>query len=57
MESAVGAAMTLDKEARCSFGERMYNKKAVLCHRPKVWIVESSIPLSAAVVAAPIRKL
>lgn len=35
----------------------MYWMKAVLCHRPRVWIVESSIPAAAAVVAAPILKL
>ena len=35
----------------------MYAKNAELFHRPRVRIVESSIPALAAVVAAPIRKL
>ena len=35
----------------------MYWRKAALCHLPRVWIVESSIPAAAAVVAAPILKL
>lgn len=35
----------------------MYLKKAVIFHQPRVYIVESSRPAFAAVVAAPIRKL
>ena len=42
---------------RCSWGIRMYCRKAELCHLPRVWIVESSTPARAADVAAPIRKL
>ena len=36
---------------------RMYDKNAVLRHLPRALIVESGIPRSAAVVAAPILKL
>ena len=43
--------------ARRSFGVLMYCRKAALCQRPNVCIVESSIPRLAAVVAAPILKL
>ena len=35
----------------------MYWRKAALYHLPRVWIVESSIPAAAAVVATPILKL
>ena len=35
----------------------MYVRKAALFHRPRIRIVESSIPALAAAVAAPIRKL
>jgi len=50
-------AIIRDRLARRSFGDRTYRRKAELCQRPKVWIVESSNPTKAAVVAAPIRKL
>ena len=40
-----------------SFGVLTYWRKAALCHRPSVWIIESSRPTSDAVVAAPILKL
>ena len=43
--------------ASCSLGMRMYCRKAELCHFPRVWIVESSMPARAAEVAAPMRKL
>ena len=48
---------TVDNAARCSLGVRIYCRKAALCQQPSVWIVESSTPAAAAVVAAPIRKL
>ena len=38
-------------------GMHTYDKYAELFQRPRVWIVESSTPLAAAVVAAPMRKL
>ena len=44
-------------EARRCLGVLMYLRKAVLCHLPRVWIMESSTPTMAAVVAAPMRKL
>ena len=50
-------AKTDENVASFSFGVRMYNRKAELCHLPNAWIVESSMPASAAVVAAPILKL
>ena len=46
-----------DITANCSFGVRMYVRKAELVHCPNNWMVESSIPAFAAAVAAPIRKL
>ncbi len=44
-------------DASCALGIFMYSKYARLFHRPKVLTVESSRPLAAAVVAAPMRKL
>ena len=44
-------------EASLSLGVRMYTWNAELSHRPNALITESSKPHSAAVVAAPIRKL
>ena len=41
----------------CSLGVRTYSWYATLSHRPNVLISESCMPLLAAVVAAPIRKL
>ena len=49
--------MTRDTEANCVRGNLMYNLYAALFQRPRVWMSESSSPLWAAVVAAPIRKL
>ena len=40
--------------ASLSFGVQ---RKAELCHLPIVWIIESSIPAIAAIVAAPVWKL
>ena len=62
---AVGAGMHCptsqescsDKDARASEGVRIYNSYALLVHRPKAWIKWSGIPLRAATVAAPMRKL
>ena len=47
----------LEIEVSTSRGNLMYSWYAALSHRPNVFIVESSIPTAAAVVAAPIRKL
>ena len=47
----------LERAARFSGGIRTYDKYAELFQRPRVWIVEFSTPLAAAVVAAPMRKL
>ena len=52
-----GGASEADKVASRSFGVLTYWRKAALCHRPSVWIIESSRPTSDAVVAAPILKL
>ena len=41
----------------CSIGIRIYRLKAADFHLPIAWICVSLIPISAAVVAAPIRKL
>ncbi len=43
--------------AKRALGVLMYLRNAALYHLPKVWINESSIPASAAEVAAPILKL
>ena len=43
--------------ASCSGGDRIYARNAELFQRPKVLMVESSIPTLAAAVAAPILKL
>ena len=43
--------------AKWSCGVRMYRRKAALCQRPSVCMVESSIPAIAAVVAAPDRQI
>ena len=50
-------AIVLDRAANCSLGVQMYCKKAALCHLPRVLMIESSTPLRAAVVVAPILKL
>ena len=41
----------------CNIGIRIYRLKAADFHLPIAWIRGSLIPISAAVVAAPIRKL
>ena len=46
----------IDKTAIFPLDDLMYNKKAALCHRPIIWIIESSMPTNAALVAAPIWK-
>ena len=46
-----------DDAAMTSTGVRMYLVNAAERQRPKVWILESSMPARAAAVAAPIRKL
>ena len=43
--------------AKCSFGMHTYCKNVALCHWPSVFIVESSTPAIAAVVATQILKL
>ena len=53
----VELAKTLESATNCSSGVHMCCKNAALCHLPKVWIMESSTPAVAMVVAAPIRKL
>ena len=55
--TSLEAAKADDNIASCSGGVLRYRRKAELCHRPNSWIVESSTPANAAVVAAPIRKL
>ena len=50
-------ASTAETPASRSLGSLMYWRNAALCQQPSVWIVESSTPAMAAVVAAPIRKL
>ena len=50
-------AIKVETAARWSLEDLMYVKKADDLHRPRSWIFESLIPIPAAVVAAPIRKL
>ena len=58
VDGATAARASLfEMAASCSFGIWMYCRKAELCHLPRVWIVESSMPARAAEVAAPMRKL
>ena len=64
-EPAIGARMHCptsqescsDMDAKASEGVRIYSWYALLVHRPKAWIRWSGIPLRAATVAAPMRKL
>ena len=48
-------AHLLEKRARFSLGVRIYVRKVVLFHLPKVRITESSIPALAAAVATPMK--
>ena len=43
--------------ASSSLGIRTYLRYVELCHLPRVWMVESCMPLDLAVVAAPMQKL
>ena len=52
-----GWAKILDIPASHSFGVRIYCKNAALCQQPSAWIMESSTPIAAAVVAALMQKL
>ena len=53
----LGWASTDETAARHLGSSLMYKRYDELCHRPRVYIVESSRPADAAVVAASIRKL
>ena len=56
-QSQTDAVRILETAVRVGGGVCMFKVLVVLLQRPSVWIIESWIPHSDAVVAAPILKL